>query len=370
MSFPLLPIFLTNYLHASKTEVGFIEGIAELTASLLKIFSGAISDRFGKRKIWALGGYALSAITKPLLAFAGSWGHVLGVRIADRFGKGIRTSPRDAIISGYSDSKKSGRSFGLHRALDNMGAILGTFSAFLLLKFLGESEHSFRLIFGLAIIPGILAICVLIIAVKEPRFKRERKKNRLFAFKDFTPGYFRFLAFQTIFSAIAMNYAFMILKAENVGIKIGFIPLAYLLYNVVYFLFSYPAGLLSDHIGKVPVMSITYIVFSLAALSFTIPSEWSGWFGFALYGLFMAGFQTVSRAMISDMIPDGKSGFAFGVYHTAIGLASFFSLGLAGFLWDRWGANTPFYMGAGIAALLAILLPVFYKSFNTKSTNP
>ncbi|MFQ5335239.1 MAG: MFS transporter [Flavobacteriales bacterium] len=362
MSFPLLPLFLTNYLKATKTEVGFIEGLAELTASLLKVLSGALSDRSGKRKPWAVAGYGLSALAKPLLALTAGWGHVLGIRIADRFGKGIRTSPRDALIAGYSNKKVSGKSFGLHRGLDNLGAILGTLCAFMLLKWLGESEHSFRLIFALAIIPGVLAVVVLVFAVREPPGTQAPGKAKLFAVKGFAPGYFRFLIIQAIFSAVAMNYAFMILKAEHVGIKIGYIPLAYLLYNMVYFVFSYPAGLLADRIGKVPVMSATYLAFACGVLCFTLANPWAGWIAFALYGLYMAGFQTVSRAMISDMIPQGKSGLAFGVYHTAIGLASFLSLALAGYLWDSLGANSPFYLAATVATLLAFALPMLLRS--------
>ena len=366
MIFPVLPIFLDKFLHASKTEIGLIEGFAEVTASFLKIFSGIISDKIGRKKPLIIAGYGISTFSKPLLYFANSWIFVLFIRVSDRIGKGIRTSPRDALISAYSTQEISGKSFGIHRAMDTSGAILGTLLAFLFLFLLGETEGTFRFIFLFSFIPASIALFILIFLVKEPKEKIRAKTLKLkIDFKSLSLNFYKFLFIQTLFTLITMNYAFMILKAENVGISIGFIPLVYLLFNISYALFSYPIGNLSDKFGKIKIMIFIYLIFSVTAFCFTLNSQLFGWIGFVLYGVFMAGNETVSRAFISDFSEKELKGTAYGMYHSVIGISSFLSLFLAGLIWDNFGANMPFYISSIVSLVLAlILLLIFKDSFN------
>ena len=349
MIFPVLPIFLERFIGATKLEIGIVEGVAQLIASTLKVFSGFISDRLKRRKPIILIGYGISNLTKPLLSLSHSWVQVLLIRALDRMGKGIRTSPRDALISESSQRLKSGSSFGFHRALDTLGAVSGTIIAFLILNAFGSSERSFRAIFALSALPGLASLLVLFRFVAESGGRRE---NRKFSISGLSGRYFKFVAVQSLFTLFSMNYAFMILKGENSGISVGFIPLAYLVYNVVYSLLSYPLGAVSDRFGKGKVLPLIYIVFSASAFLFTLRVPLLAWLAFLLYGIFMAGFESISRAAISDISGESLKGTAFGIYHTSIGLFSFLSMSLAGFLWDRFGADFPFY----IASLSGIVL--------------
>ncbi len=362
MIFPVLPIFLDKFLNASKTEIGFIEGIAEATASFLKILSGIISDKLGRKKPLIIAGYGVSTFSKPLLYFANSWIFVLFVRVSDRIGKGIRTSPRDALISAYSTEKVSGKSFGLHRAMDTSGAILGTLLAFLFLFILGETEKTFRLIFLFSIIPAGIALFILIFLVKEPKKPVRFKSLRInLNFRLLSSDFYKFLFIQSVFTLLTMNYAFMILKAENVGISIGFIPIVYLIFNISYAVFSYPIGDLSDKFGKIKVMFFVYLVFSFTAFCFTLNISIFGWIGFILYGVFMAGNETVSRAFISDFSTADLKGTAYGLYHFVIGASSFVSLILAGVIWDNFGADMPFYISSIISLFLSFVLVATFR---------
>ncbi len=353
MIFPILPIFLERFIGASKLEIGFIEGLAQLTASTLKVFSGFISDKLRRRKPVIVVGYSLSNLIKPFLFFSNSWVQVLFIRVIDRVGKGIRTAPRDALISESTEKVVSGKSFGFHRALDTLGAVVGTLTAFFILSILGSKESSFRAVFAFSAVPGLLSIFVLFLFVEE---RKVFKKKIRFEFSRIPPIYFKFLAVQSLFTLFSMNYAFMILKGEHSGISIGFIPLAYLVFNVVYSFFCFPFGSISDKFGKIKTLSIAYVIFSLSAFIFTLKSEIFAWMGFALYGVFMAGFETVSRAIISDFSGEELKGTAFGIYHTVIGVSSFISLSVAGFLWDRFGASFPFYVASLVSLFSSLIL--------------
>ncbi len=363
MIFPILPIFLDKFLNASKTEIGLIEGFAEVTASFLKVFSGVISDKIGKKKPLIIAGYGISTFSKPLLYFANSWIFVLFVRVSDRLGKGIRSSPRDALISAYSTKKVSGKSFGIHRTMDTFGAVLGTLIAFLFLFLLGSTEETFRFIFLISILPAGIALFILIFFVKEPKSAEERKS--IYSIKNFNllpKEFYKFLLIQSLFTILTMNYAFMILKAENIGINISLIPIVYLVFNISYALSSYPIGFISDKFGKINVMVFVYLIFSLTALVFTGNSQIFGWIGFIFYGLFMAGNETVSRAFISDFSVENLKGTAYGIYHFAVGLSSFISLSLAGLIWDYFGADFPFYISSVVSLVLALLLVLMFKN--------
>ncbi len=362
MIFPILPIFLEKFLNASKTEIGLIEGVAIFVASLFKVLSGFISDKIGKRKLLVVLGYSLSAFTKPLFYFVGNWFQVLILRSIERAGKGIRTAPRDAIISAYSPPKISGTSFGLHRAFDTLGAVLGSFFAFLILLFFGENEDTFRSIFLISFIPAVLAVFVLIFFVKEPKIEIETKSFE-FNFSLLPRQFYMFLSVHTVFTLFSMNYAFIILKGNETGISIGLIPLAYLLFNVSYAIFSFPVGIISDRLGKIRSIALIYFSFSLVAFLFTFDSQIYGWVGFILYGIFMSGYEVISRAIISDITDEQIKGTAYGIFHTVIGVSSFVSMLIAGFLWDTFGADIPFIVSGVSALILSLSIFVLFRSF-------
>ncbi len=358
MIFPILPIFLTTILKANMAVVGLIEGIAESTAALLKLISGWLSDKFGKKKILIIGGYSLSTITKPLLAISTQWTHVLGVRFFDRVGKGVRTAPRDALIAASSDKKSIGKSFGLHRAMDTSGAIVGTLIAFFILqRYLGDA---LRLIFWLSFIPGLIAVLILIFAVKEPKSKAEKKFN--FNFKNLNPNLKRFLGVIFIFNLANFSYAFFILRAEDVGLMIALIPLVYLVYNLIYAFFAIPAGKLSDIIGRRQVLCIGFLLFSLTTLGFAfIANTLTIWILFALYGLFMALTDGVSRAYVSDLTVKEERGTTLGAYHAIVGITVLPANLIGGLLWHKINVFAPFVYAAILSIVAALLLVAWVK---------
>ncbi len=360
MIFPILPIFLEKFLYATKTQIGLIEGIAAFLTSFLKVFSGYLSDKIGRRKILVIFGYSLSTFSKPLLFFATSWTHVLWIRAIERLGKGIRTAPRDALISSFSEGK-SGHAFGIHRGMDTVGAVLGSLFAFLFLIYFGETEENFRKIFLYSFFPAITAVLILIFFVKEPKGIKKDSKIEI-NFKILPSDFKKFVIIQSIFTLFTMNYAFIILKANDIGISIGFIPLAYLFFNIVYAFFSFPIGILSDKIGKTKTMFFTYILFSITSFLFLIKNNIFGWIGFAFYGIFMAGYEVISRALISDLTNENIKGSAYGIYHTSIGISSFFSMIIAGILWDSFGSSLPFTISGIFSLILSfIFLRIFWK---------
>ncbi len=360
MIFPILPVFLDHFLKATKFEIGIIEGTAQLVASFLKVFSGHLSDRVGKKKPIIVAGYLLSTVSKPFLYFAAGWKDVLLLRVIERTGKGIRTAPRDALISAYTTQEKSGRAFGIHRGMDTLGAVLGSLSAFVIILFLGETESSFRLIFLISFFPAFLAVIVLLFFVKEKPFHPVKKRS--FRLKDLPVSYYWFLFFQGIFMLFSMNYAFMILKSSNVGVSLGYIPVVYILFNVVYAVFSYPFGLWADRFGKVETLTVVYLIFSITAFVFTLDTPVAGWIGFVLYGIFMAGYEVITRALISDIVSPQLKGTAYGMFHTLSGITVFLSVVIAGFLWDRFGADVPFYLSSAGSLIISMIIYIKLKN--------
>jgi len=365
MIFPILPIFLTTILKANMAIVGLIEGIAESTSSLLKMVSGYLSDKFKRKKPLVIFGYSLSTVTKPLLAIASHWWHVLFVRFSDRIGKGIRTAPRDSLLASITNKKVRGKYFGLHRALDSAGAIVGTLIAFFLLKiFVGET--SFRVIFWLSAIPGVLAVLILILGVKEAKSVKSEKKFS-FNFKELSPEFKKFLFVVLIFELANFSYAFFILRAKDVGIAITLIPIVYLIYNIFYAGFSIPFGKLSDRVGRKGIISAGFLLFSLTCLGFAfIANNITIWILFALYGLFMAITDGVSRAYVSDLVEKDKRGSALGVYHTVIGVTDLPANFIGGLLWQRINVHAPFIYAAVLSSISAILILVMV---NKKKNN-
>jgi len=363
MIYPLVPIFLTSVLGAPVAIVGLIEGMAESTASVLKVVSGWLSDKWRKRKIFVVAGYSFSAISKILLSLAHSWPFVLLARFVDRFGKGTRTSARDALIAESSENSVRGRAFGFHRGLDTLGAVVGPLIALLAIHFL---DNNFRLIFFLAFIPAFIGILLLLFFVKEKKKEANSLDTFHFNWRELNPSFKIFLLISFIFALGNSSDAFLILRAQNLGLSLTLVVLAYVLFNFTYALFSTPAGIIADKIGPKKVLLAGFLLFSGVYLFFGLTSSSLFlWFLFPVYGIYMALTEGVGKAYISNLVPQEKTGTAFGIYQTIIGLCTFFASFIAGILWTYIGVRLPFIFGSIMALISAFLFVVLGKKDKT-----
>lgn len=355
MVYSVMPMFLLS-IGASKTSLSLIEGIAESTASLIKTFSGFWSDKIGRNKPFLLIGYGISALVMPLYSFVATPMHVLYLRFAERFGKGIRTAPRDSLVAGSVSNGETGKSFGLHKAMDNSGAIVGPLIAFTLLLFF---KDNYKLIFLLAGIPSILGILVIIFGIKEAK-KPGGNLFKKFNFKDFPKKYYLFLAIIFIFTLGNSTDALLLVKANEIGVKVAFIPLAYLITSIVSVIFSIPIGSLSDRIGKEKILIIGFIIYSIVYFGFgKTNSIIVVIILFALYGLYSASTDGIQKAFIADIIDDNKKGTGLGIYNALIGITILPASLIAGFLYDKVNSSIPFYFG-GITAITSAFLMVLF----------
>ncbi len=358
MIYPLVPLFLANILGVNKSIIGLIEGIAESTASLLKVFSGWYSDRIGNRKWLMVAGYGISTLSRPILALAAGWHHVMGFRFVDRFGKGIRTAPRDAIVVESTEKDHLGLAFGFQRAMDTIGAVLGPAIAFFLL---GIFSNGYRIIFWVSMIPAVIA--VLLIAF----FITEKANNSSHTFKSpkLTLKYFdgRFKTFVLIAAVFAVGNSsdvFLILRAQQVGIQPVTIPVVYLMFNLIYALSALPAGIAADKFGKKKVVLIGFILFALVYYGFAVVADTvMVWVLFAFYGFFMGITDGVQKAFLATIIPADFKATAFGIYNTAVGLATLPASLIGGMLWDRISPAATFYYGSITATVTALLFIIF-----------
>ena len=355
MIFPLIPLFLANVLGVGKEVIGLIEGTAESTASILKVFSGWISDRLGKRKALVFVGYTFSTLSKIIFGFSTVWQHVFMGRFLDRVGKGIRTSPRDALIADAIGRKGRGKYFGFHRMMDRLGAIMGTLLAFV---FLAQFHNDFRKVFLVSVIPAAVAVLVIIFFVKEKKKINEgMRKSPQLSPKLVDRQFKIFIIIAVLFALGNFSYAFLILRAQDLGIPAVIIPLVWLLYNVVYAFSAIPAGVLSDRYGRRKVLAFGYALFGIVCLGFILaPSAAYAWVLFSLYGVFVAVFESVSRAFASDLATQKIRATALGIYHTSVGLATFPASLTAGMLWRFRGSMATFSYGAVLAFVAALLL--------------
>jgi len=359
MIYPIVPIFLISVLGAPVAIVGLIEGIAESTASVLKVVSGWLSDKLQKRKPFVVAGYSFSAISKILLSLAFSWPFVLFARFIDRFGKGTRTSSRDALIAESSDNSTRGRSFGFHRAFDTLGAVVGPLIALLAIHFL---DNNFRLIFFLAFIPACIGILLLLFFVKERKKEANLSPALNLSWRNLDPSFKIFLLISFVFALGNSSDAFLILRAQNLGLSVTLVVLAYVLFNFTYAIFSMPAGIISDKIGPKKVLFSGFLLFSFIYLFFGLTKvSLFLWLLFPFYGMYMALTEGVGKAYISNLVPQEKTGTAFGIYQTTIGLCTFFASLIAGLLWTYIGVSAPFIFGSLMAVISAFLFVVLEK---------
>jgi MFS family permease len=374
----LIPFFLANILGVRTAVIGLIEGIAETTASLLKILFGTLSDRFGKRKPFAVVGYALSAFTKPLLYFASAWGWVLGVRVADRIGKGIRTAPRDALIADSIDDQQRGLAFGLHRASDTLGAFLGLGIAALIIwrtqaQALLLTLDTFRLVVLISIIPGVLGVLVLAFGVVDTSPAQGTDTGNVvekkpLSLKAMDPRFKYFLFVLILFTLGNSSDAFILLRGQERGLSLLQVMGMSLTFNAVYTVFAGPLGAWSDKVGRRRLMLIGWLAYGLVYLGFAFSQTgWQVWLLFGLYGLYYAATEGAAKALVADLVPQAQRGTAYGLFNAAIGLTVFPASLIAGLLWQgigSWtgfGPSAPFFFGALMALLAGLLFSKLVK---------
>jgi MFS family permease len=354
MIYPLLPIFLSDVLHSSKIFIGLIEGVAESTASILKVFSGWLSDRLGKRKFLISLGYGLSSLGKPILSVVTAGWQVLGLRFLDRFGKGVRTSPRDAMIADSTPPESRGLSYGFHRAMDSGGAVLGPLLAFLFLPLVNKN---YRHLFLIAAIPAVISVLILILFVKESKKVKEKITTLTKAkLAHFHPKFKIFLIGATIFTLGNSSDAFLFLRAKGLNINVVYIPILWLILNLVYALVSSPAGVLSDKIGRKNLIISGLFIYSLVYLGFAFATRsLHAWILFAVYGLYYGLADGTMRAYVADLVEEEKRATAFGIYHGAVGLTALPASLIFGWLWQTAGTPVAFGFGAFLAFLAMLI---------------
>jgi len=362
----LLPFFLTTVLGASTAVIGLVEGIAESVASLLKVFSGYISDKLRARKWLAVAGYALSTLSKPFYLFSQTWGGVMAIRVTDRVGKGLRTAPRDALVADSIDERHRGLAFGLHRAGDTAGAMLGTLIAAALLWRMQRGAFelaagTFHTIVGWSLLPAVLAVLLLAFGAREVPLRQQNAPKLTLA--GFDRRFLWFLGAVVIFTLGNSSDAFLLLRARERGLDLVQVLLMVASFNLIYALISGPAGALSDKIGRRRLIVFGWLVYGMIYLGFAVASAaWQVWALYALYGVYYGMAEGTAKALVADLVPAEKRGTAYGVYNAAVGLAAFPASAIAGVLWQGlggwkgFGPAAPFFFGAGLAVVAALML--------------
>jgi len=369
MVYPLIPLYLTTAFGATPALVGVIEGIAESAASLLKVFSGYVTDRFQKKKATAFCGYATGILYKLALLFAGSWVGILGARVLDRVGKGIRTAPRDVLVSESADKNNMGKAFGIHKALDMAGAALGILVTYFILRGMGDG-FDYRRMFLISIIPAVLGLCMFFF-IKEKREPRPAKSREPF-WKNIrrVDGQLRlYLLVVFLFTLGNSSNTFILLRAKSTGFDTVSVILLYFAYNMTASILSIPLGRLSDRIGRKKLLVPGYLAFSLCYLGFAFASNrWVMVLVFVVYGAYTAMIAGVERAFVAEISPPELKGTMLGLQSTVAGIALLPASVVAGFLWDAFGAAVPFVFGAGLSLAAALILVFFMKNKKISKT--
>lgn len=367
MIFNLLPLFLSNVLGVSTSAIGLIEGLAETTASLLKGLSGWLSDYLQQRKWLTVAGYGLSALSKPFLFLAGSWLAVLGVRLTDRVGKGLRTAPRDALIADSVGETERGAAFGLHRAGDTAGAMTGLIIA-LLIVLATQSEsitldrQTFQWIVLASIIPAFMGVGILAFGAKEikPLSKAENITVQ-FGFRDLNPQFYQFLGILVIFTLGNSADSFLILRAQERGLSVAGILLMLIIFNLIYSVLSAPAGILSDRIGRDKLLIAGWLIYAGIYLGFALShTVLQIQLLYGIYGIYYAMTEGTAKAFIADLVPSEQRGTAYGLYNGMVGLAALPASLIAGILWQQVNASIPFLVGAMLAFTAVCLFAIWY----------
>jgi MFS family permease len=374
MIYPLLPLFLTTTLGASAVAIGVVEGIAESVAALLKLVSGWWSDRIGRRKPFVVLGYGLASLARPLIGITQSVGQVLALRVTDRVGKGIRTAPRDALISDVVDAGQRGRAFGFHRAADHAGAVIGPLVASALLLWTGIS---LRTVFLLAAIPAAMAVLVLLFGVREKKRQGDRPSSADLAgsgerspsatapgspLPDASPAalgipFWRYLLVLLLFTLGNSTDAFLLLRAHDLGVPVALAPVIWALLHVVKSATSTPGGALSDRLGRRPLIVTGWTLYALVYLGFAMASDaWHAWALFAVYGVYFGLTEGTEKAFVADLVPPARRGAAFGWFNLAIALGALPASLIFGAIWEAASPARAFMFGAAVAMAAAVLL--------------
>jgi MFS family permease len=363
----LLPMFMVTVLGTSVFTVGVIEGLAESTALIVKVFSGALSDYLGKRKGLAVFGYALGAFTKPLFAMASGTGMVVTARLLDRVGKGIRGAPRDALVADITPSHIRGAAFGLRQSLDTVGAFTGPLIAVGLMLLW---SNDFRAIFWVAVVPGLLAVALLLFGVREPeRHVGELRTNpiRRENLRRLGRPYWWVVIIGAVFTLARFSEAFLVLRAQQSGVTMALVPLMMVAMNVVYAASAYPFGKLSDRVSHSALLAAGLVVLIVADLVLASGNHWTTMLaGVALWGMHMGITQGLLATMVADTAPSDLRGTAYGVFNLMSGLAMLLASGIAGWLWDQYGAATTFLASAAFAAVALVGLVTRRFRFSSK----
>jgi MFS family permease len=352
----LLPVFFVSVIGMSYTAVGIVEGAAQAIALIVKVFSGVLSDYLGKRKALALAGYGLAALTKPIFALASTAGWVVSARFLDRVGKGIRGAPRDALIADITPAEVRGASYGLRQSLDSAGAFIGPIIAMLLMLLL---TNNIRAVFWFALLPAICSVLILWFGVHEPKQPRNSDSPKVpiqaGVIKRLGAAYWGIVLIGAVLMLASFSEAFLVLRAQQLGMSLGYIPLVFIIMNIAYTLSAYPAGLLSDRTGRPGLIVAGFIVLIAADIVLALATNvWLVLTGVTLWGLFMGLTQGVLMALIADTAPGDMRGTAFGVFNLVSGIALLLASAIAGILWDQIGPAAPFLASAALAALALV----------------
>ncbi|MEA4884082.1 MAG: MFS transporter [Clostridia bacterium] len=362
-----LPLFLSSTLGVKTSIIGLIEGIADTTATVLKIFSGWISDRLGKRKPIVLWGYCMSGLSRPLYFFAASWPFVLALRFTDRAGKGIRNSARDALLADSSDPEHQGRAFGWARAMDPLGAVVGLLIAAIAVTYanrgaMAMTRGAFQSIVLAAVVPSILMVALLALFVRDVPTSKQAGSAPSLSLTGFDSQFRSLLLITVVFTLGNSTDAFLVLRARDLGLDVVQVLALLALFSVVASLTAYPAGVVSDRLGRRGVIIAGWTVYGLIYLGFAFAqSAWHVWVLYSLYGAYYGLTEGAAKALVADVVPSAKRGTAYGLYNAAIGISALPASVIAGALWQRFGAPAPFIFGAVLALAATLMLLVMIK---------
>lgn len=365
----ILPLFLANVLGVKTTVIGLIEGVADSTATFLKMFSGWFSDKWGKRKPLVLAGYALSSLSKPLFYFANTWPFVLVLRFLDRVGKGVRTSPKDALIADSTEADRQGRAFGYSRAMDPLGAVLGLLTAAALIA-LGAhvvktmTMATFRMLVLLAAGPALIGVLLVVLFIRDQAASGEKRKPPRLSLKGYDRRFKTFLAITVVFTLGNSSDAFLILRAQQIGLSLVEILVLLALFNLLTALVAVPAGILSDRIGRTRIIIAGWLIYGAVYLGFAfVTRAWQIWGLYILYGAYYGATEGVGKALVADVVTASeKRGTAFGLYNAAVGISALPASFIAGLLWQKWGPAAPFLFGAALSLAAVAALAVLLRS--------